>query len=106
MNSSLTHPGSFRPGVGKTLVAIAVASALGAFGIAPAFGDEHDNRGYDANDRSHDARPVQHYHPKVHHAPHYTRGYAPPPVYYAPAPVYYAPQPSAGINLFVPINFH
>jgi hypothetical protein len=81
MNISITQAGYFRPKGGKVAMAIAVASALAVFGMTPAYGDEHGNRGHER-----------------HHAHHYAQ-----PSYYAPAPVYYAPQPSPGISLFIPI---
>jgi hypothetical protein len=62
-------------------MAIVVASALAGFGMTPAYGDEHGNRGHER-----------------HHTRHYAQ-----PSFYARAPVYYAPQPSAGISLFIPI---
>jgi len=80
MNTSSTQGRHFRPKLGNIAIAIAVASAMAALGMAPAYGDEHGNRGHERHRAHHYAQP-----------------------FYASAPVYYAPQPSPGISLFIPI---
>jgi hypothetical protein len=90
--------------IGKAVMAIVFAAAIGGVFIAPAFAkdnDRHDSDRHDSdrhsNDRHQDYRG------------HARRVYQPPPRYY-PAPVYvpppvvYSPAPyqSPGISLFFP----
>jgi hypothetical protein len=83
-----------RPILGKLVLALVCATALGGTAATPAFArddhrnDRRDNGRHDGHDRNWRGNGY---------------GYRPQPVY-VPPPVYYAPQPSPGISLFLPLN--
>jgi hypothetical protein len=82
--------------VGKIVMALVFASAIGGIFIAPAFGRDDDRReGYQERGRSEQGR--RRYQPR--------RRYYPGPVY-APPPVVYSPAPyqSPGISFFFPFD--
>ena len=105
MTTSANHATHVRPATSKIVLALAVASVMGAVAMTPARADnnrkEHQDQGLHKgqykNDRGRrESRPV--YRP-VYRQPYY---YSQP--VYAPPPVYYAPEPSPGISLFLPLN--
>ena len=92
------------PSIGKIMLALALASALGATSIAPALGKDHDSRhdnGWHKGGR-HGERS-DYYYRERRDAAYYQPYYYSAPVY-APPPVYYAPQPSPGISFFFPLD--
>ena len=99
MNTSTKQARNLRSTIGKFVMALAFASAMGGMTIIPALGagnDHHDKGWHKGNDRGYQYRPV--YRPVYQH-PYYS-----PPVY-VPPPVYYAPQQSPGISFFFPLDF-
>lgn len=107
MTTSANHTTHVRPATSKIVLALAVASVMGAMAVTPAIArDNNDRRGHQdqglhkgqyKNDRDRrESRPV--YRP-VYRQPYY---YSQP--VYAPPPVYYEPEPSPGISLFLPLN--
>jgi hypothetical protein len=110
MKTSTKQASNFRPTIGRIALALAVASAVGGFSIAPAFGDndgrkENRDNGARNGDRHGDRNLRE-------RGPAYRPGYRPRnphPYYYsapvyAPPAVYYPPQPSPGISLFFPLD--
>ena len=101
----------FRPTVSKVMMALTIATVVGATSMTSAFAkdkdDHHDNgrhRGQQRSERN-DHRDWRA--PYTRSAPSYY--YSAPSYYhsepvYAPPPVYYAPQPTPGISLFVPLD--
>ena len=88
----------------RTLLAVALASAIGGFSAGPALGDqrgwghEQRNRAQYERDRRADRRDNWREDRRRY-------GYRPvsaPPVY-APPPVVYVPAPSHGISIFFPL---
>ena len=111
MTTSANHATHLRPATGKIVLALAVASVMGAMAVTPAIArDNNDRRGHQdqglhkgqyKNDRyRRESRPVYRpaYRPVYQHPYYYSQ-----PVY-APPPVYYEPEPSPGISLFLPLN--
>jgi len=97
MKTSNMRVGKFSSIVGKTMMALVIASMIGGISVTPAFADDH------GRDRGHQER-------RGHYRGHRPYGYGyPAPVYapvYAPPPVVYAPAPyqSPGISLVFPIH--
>lgn len=93
-----------RATVGKAVMAIVFAAAIGGVFIAPAFGKDNDR--HDGDRRYNERRDNNR---RQDYRGHARRVYQPPPRYY-PAPVYvpppvvYSPAPyqSPGISLFFP----
>jgi hypothetical protein len=102
MKTSTKQARNLRPTIGRIVMALAVASAMGGLAITPALGDNNDHhdkgwhKGKQHGDRGHEYRPE--YRPVYQH-PYYS-----PPVY-VPPPVYYYPQQSPGISFFFPLDF-
>ena len=97
-----TRTKSFSLTVGKIVMALVFASAIGGIFMAPAFGKDNDDRreGYQEHGRSeHDRRrPAR----RVYQP---ARRYYPEPVYAPPPVVYYpAPYQSPGISIVFPIH--
>ena len=93
MKTSSTRARKVSSTVGKIVMALVFALAIGGLCIAPAFGRDNDRRrGYDERGRYEHGRRV--YHPRTYYGA---------PVY-APPPVVYAPAPSPGITLVFPIH--
>jgi len=113
MDISTKQASKFRPTIGKIVMALAFASAMGGLAMTSAQGrdneDRHDNHqgnerhgennwhgDHERNDNRGEYRPE--YRPEYRHPYVYEH-----PVY-APAPVYYPPQPSPGVSLFFPLD--
>jgi hypothetical protein len=84
-----------RPILGKLVLALICATALGGMAATPAFARD-DHRDDHRNDHRNDGRHDRNWHGNGY-------GYQSQPVY-VPPPVYYAPRPSPGISLFLPLN--
>ena len=88
------------PTIGKIMMALALASVLGATSITPALGkhnDRHHDKGWHKGQQRGERGD---YYYRDRRDPYY---YSAP--VYVPEPVYYAPQPSVGISLFFPLDF-
>ena len=104
MKTSTNQARNFRPTISKIVMALAVASVMGAMAMTPALGDNRKghqdqglHKGQSKGDRDRrESRPV--YRPVYEHPYDYSQ-----PVY-APPPVYYEPQQSPGISLFFPLD--
>ena len=107
MRTSASHATHLRPTISKIVLALAVASVMGAMAVTPAIAKGNNDRnghqdqglhkGQNKNDRNRrESRPV--YRPVYQQPDYYSQ-----PVY-APPPVYYAPEASPGISLFLPLN--
>ena len=98
MKTSTNQVRNFRPPISKIVMALAVASVMGAMAVTPALArDNDDRRGHRDNGRH---RGERHEYRPVYRQPYYSE-----PVY-APPPVYYAPQQSPGISIFLPLDIH
>jgi hypothetical protein len=94
--------------IGKMLLAVALASTLGALCAGPALGDDRDRRQDRQNRAWH--RQQQHrawqqqqaraQYERDRRAYHRRQTYRP---VYVPPPVVYAPAPSPGISIFFPL---
>ena len=96
-----TRTKNFSSTVGKIVMALVFASAIGGIFIAPAFGRDNDRReGYQEQGRYEQGRYEQ-----GRRRYQRRRRYYPGPVY-APPPVVYSPAPyqSPGISLFFPFD--
>jgi hypothetical protein len=111
MNTSTTRARNFRPTISKIVMALAVASVMGAMAITPALAkNDKDRKGhqdqglhkgqYKGEREQSVYRPV--YEPV--YRPVYQEPYRYSQPVYAPQPVYYERQPSAGISLFFPLD--
>ena len=98
MKTSTNQVRNFTPAISKTVMALAVASVMGAMAVIPALARDDDRRGHRDNGRHHGER---HEYRPVYRQPYY---YSEP--VYAPPPVYYAPQQSPGISIFLPLDIH
>jgi hypothetical protein len=104
MRTSNTCARKFRSTVGKIVMALVLASMIGALSIAPAFGRDDGRRGgYHGHGRYGHGR--YEYQSRGYYRGYRPYGYSPAPVY-APPPVIYAPAPyeSPGIRLVFPIR--
>ena len=107
MKISANQAGHIGPAISKIVTTLAVAAALSAMVMTPAFADndhrENHQRQVHRDNGRHNGEwrnnrrgyPQSYYYSQ----PNY---YAPP--VYVPPPVYYAPQQSPGISFFIPLN--
>jgi|ERR1035438_2113661 hypothetical protein len=101
MKSSIRQPRYFGSSGRKVVLALALATVMGAMSISPALADTNDGR---------DRQNQRHW--RGDHRDGYYNGYRPqyrrPYVYaqpvYVPPPVYYEPRQSPGISLFLPLD--
>ena len=100
MKTSTKQAWNFRPIIGKTVMALAVASVMG-MAIAPAHADNDDRQWHRDNGRHNGEWRGDRRGPYYYGHPYY---YSQP--VYAPPPVYYAPQQSPGISFFFPLDIH
>jgi hypothetical protein len=109
MTTSTMRARELRSAAGRTVLALAFASVIGAVSLGPALGNNDDdnwNKGHQTNQQHANER-----HDEGDRHGNQNYGYQPygyqPYGYYAPPPVVYAPpEPSPGINLFFPLEIH
>ena len=109
MKTSTNQARNFRPTISKIVMALAVASVMGAMAMTPALGQNNESRARAAQDRGrhddrnqNDNRNRNDRHDQRASRPAYQHPYSHP--VYAPPPVYYAPQQSPGISFFLPLD--
>jgi len=107
MKTSTHQARNLRPTISKIVMALAVASVMGATAMTPALGKGNDDRKGHQDQGLHKgqykgAREQPAYRPV--YRPVYQEPYRYSQPVYAPPPVYYEPQPSAGISLFFPLD--
>jgi len=97
MQRATTRARGFRPVMGRLVLALVLAGALGGVAAAPARADDDRGRGRDEHvDRDRERVVREHHRRPVYREPAPAYVYAPPPVVYAPPP--------SGINLIFPLN--
>jgi hypothetical protein len=107
MKTSTNQARNSRPTISKIVMALAVASVMGAMAVTPALGDNrkgHQDQGLHKGQFKGD-RDRREYRPVYQPVYQPSYNYYSQPVY-APPPVYYEPQASPGISLFFPLNFN
>ncbi len=100
MNTPLQQSKALSRGGRRLALSLALATLLGAAGIAPAMADR-DDRGGEHRRMDRHSQHRGHAYGHEYRQP-YSYRYAQP--IYVPPPVYYEPRQSPGISLFLPLD--